>query len=316
MPHIEDTMDKIFARLGIGLYHLPHDHAPQLLAKAVELGSTYFDGAASYQGGKAHEILCHLAHTFPGKISASTKICFISTTDEPNTLDSTQCVQGMCLDPLFFQTHVERLATELQGVHLKTVFVHNPDIHSERLGKKGLLDTLAPIFDILEQGVNKGLFEDYGIATYTGFDKKDLDLKELVNVAQNVAGPDHHFKAIQLPLNLISISPLFEAYHHHAGVLMQAHHMGIKVHASATLAGGQLPKIVGPELAQWIRPGCSPAAACWLVVASCPFVDVMLTSPSCPTHLEEYATLSHLPALSVEEMERITYTLMKGKIEH
>lgn len=309
-------MNTLSTRLGIGLYKLPRDHAHGLLTKAVELGNTYFDGAISYQSGKAHNILCDLAHTFPGQISASTKIGFISTADEPNDFDPTQCVRGMCIDPLFFQAHVERLATELHGVHLKTLFVHNPDTHSERLGKKGLLDRLAHIFDILEQGVSKGYFENYGIATYTGFEKQDLDLDDLIKVAQDVAGSHHHFKAIQLPLNLVSIAPLFHASHDHAGVLIQAHHMGIKVHASATLAGGQLPKIVGPELAQWIRPDCSPAMACWLVVASCPFVDVMLTSPSCLAHLEEWATLSQWPALSIEEMERITYTLMKGTIEH
>ncbi|MFF2134095.1 hypothetical protein ACFVW1_54110, partial [Streptomyces olivochromogenes] len=57
-----------------------------------------------------------------------------------------------------------------------------------------------------------------------------------------------------------------------APVAVMAAGAGLRVMASAPLHGGELPGMVGQELADLIRPGLTPAQACVLAVASCPGV--------------------------------------------
>ena len=62
-------------------------------------------------------------------------------------------------------------------------------------------------FTELESQVSKGRIAAYGCSTWNGFrvfaaNRNHLSLAELLSVAQDAGGKDHHFKAIQLPVNL------------------------------------------------------------------------------------------------------------------
>ncbi|QTT74526.1 hypothetical protein J7W19_14950 [Streptomyces mobaraensis NBRC 13819 = DSM 40847] len=59
------------------------------------------------------------------------------------------------------------------------------------------------------------------------------------------------------------------------GPLVQARAAGLTTFASSPLHGGELIDLMPPELVELIRPGLSPAAACLLVAASTPSLDII-----------------------------------------
>lgn len=71
-------------------------------------------------------------------------------------------------------------------------------------------DRLAQAFEFLEGAVAQGKIKDYGLATYSCFrvkpseGKMHLSLQKVHELAQKVGGEsDHHFKYIQVPINLM-----------------------------------------------------------------------------------------------------------------
>ena len=66
---------------------------------------------------------------------------------------------------------------------------------------------MADAFSCMEEQVERGIIGCYGCATWNGFRvlpeaRNHLSLEELVGLARDVGGKDHHFKVIQLPINL------------------------------------------------------------------------------------------------------------------
>ncbi|MFD9515012.1 hypothetical protein [Streptomyces mirabilis] len=66
-----------------------------------------------------------------------------------------------------------------------------------------------------------------------------------------------------MPVSLVMMTPIVQALHGR-GPLPVAASAGLRVMASAPLHGGELPGMVGQELAGLIRPGLTPAQACVL----------------------------------------------------
>ena len=62
-------------------------------------------------------------------------------------------------------------------------------------------------FAALEKAVGEGKIRIYGTATWNGYRvgptrAEALSLPDLLRLAEEVGGKDHHFRAIQLPYNL------------------------------------------------------------------------------------------------------------------
>ncbi|MFF3578069.1 hypothetical protein [Streptomyces mirabilis] len=75
------------------------------------------------------------------------------------------------------------------------------------------------------------------------------------------------------------------------------------------LHGGELPGMVGQELADLVRRGLSPAQACVLTVGSCPGVtDVLLAASGAP-HWKKAADAVAQPSLTAAQLREITGVL-------
>ncbi|MFI9311078.1 hypothetical protein [Streptomyces triculaminicus] len=95
---------------------------------------------------------------------------------------------------------------------------------------------------------------------------------------------------MQQPVSLVMDRPIRQALEGR-GPLVQARAAGLATSGSAPLHGGELPEPVTPELVGLIRPGISPAAACLLVAASTPSLDVVLLSAGSSAHWAEPSAL-------------------------
>ena len=109
--------------------------------------------------------------------------------------------------PRFLESQVERSLENLQLETLDIYYVHNPETQLGEIEKEEFYRRLRAAFEKLEEMVSRGKIRTYGAATWTAFRvgadaREAISLPRLVELATEVGGKDHHFRAIQLPLNL------------------------------------------------------------------------------------------------------------------
>jgi aryl-alcohol dehydrogenase-like predicted oxidoreductase len=103
---------------------------------------------------------------------------------------------------------------------------------------------------MLESCVARGVIGAYGCATWTGLrlpagTQGHLSLFELVGLAKDVAGEAHHFRVVQLPINLtmseaVRVSTQRDPRGRLVHVIDAAARLGIDLVVSAPLLQGQL----------------------------------------------------------------------------
>jgi aryl-alcohol dehydrogenase-like predicted oxidoreductase len=157
-------------------------------------------------------------------------------------------------------------------------------------------------FGELEKQVDRGTIGSYGCATWNGFrvapgTKSHLNLEDLVSVAQEVGGVDHHFRALQLPVNLAMAeavrSPTQCVGNEPMPLLSAAQHLGLSVIGSATLMQSQLTRSL-PEQVRSAFPGYQTDARRAIAFAqSLPLASALVGMKSA-VHLEENLALSRV----------------------
>jgi len=112
-----------------------------------------------------------------------------------------------CLSPAYLRWSVETSLKNLQLETLDVLFLHNPEVQLGYVDYMTLRIRIAEAFKLFEQLVKEGKIRAYGIAAWNGFLYEDghteyLSLKDIVSIAEEVGGSDHHFKYIESPFNL------------------------------------------------------------------------------------------------------------------
>jgi aryl-alcohol dehydrogenase-like predicted oxidoreductase len=163
-------------------------------------------------------------------------------------------------------------------------------------------ERLRDAFALLEERVAAGDVGRYGCATWAGLRsppdaRTHVSLAELVEIATEVGGDDHHFRVVQLPINLAMgeairqptqllpikgkraarLVPLLEA----------AAALGVSVVASATLMQAQLTAGLPPQLAAAFPALRTDAQRAIAFVRALPGVSAALVGMKTGEHLEE-----------------------------
>jgi len=156
---------------------------------------------------------------------------------------------GHCLTPRYLEDQIERSRTNLGLELIDVYYVHNPEQQLEALDRPAFLDVMRNAFATLESQAQKGTIGVYGCASWNGFRvspdaKTHLALEELVAIARDVGGENHHFKVVQLPINLAMTeavrSPTQCVDTNRVPFLEAARHFTLSVVGSATLMQSQL----------------------------------------------------------------------------
>jgi aryl-alcohol dehydrogenase-like predicted oxidoreductase len=156
---------------------------------------------------------------------------------------------GHCLTPGFLSNQIERSRMNLGIECIDLFYIHNPEQQLDTVDRAGFLGAIEEAFASLEQHVRDGNIAGYGCATWNGFrsfaaKKNHLSLRELVDAARRAGGRNHHFRVVQLPVNLAMTeavrSPTQEDHGRNVTLLELARELGISVVASATLMQAQL----------------------------------------------------------------------------
>jgi len=139
------------------------------------------------------------------------------------------------------------LAKSRQNLGLRTIdvyYVHNPAQQLSVVTPEELMSRMRGAFGMLEESVSRGEIGVYGCATWDDLRtppgaKGHLSLEDLVAEARSLAGDAHHFRVIQLPINLMMLEGVRAATQIVGGKTMSvveaAAELGLTVVASATL---------------------------------------------------------------------------------
>ena len=155
----------------------------------------------------------------------------------------------------------------------------------------------------------------YGTATWNGFrvamnDRAYLSLTELVAVAREVGGEDHHFRAIQLPYNLAMMEALTAQNQalpdgKTGSLLAAADLLGIAVCASASLLQGRLTRGLPAILAETFAGMESDAQRALQFVRSTPGVNVALAGMSSVAHVVHNLATAHHPPVPFDTLMKL-----------
>jgi len=118
-----------------------------------------------------------------------------------------------CIAPKFLSAEIDHSLKNLELDCIDLYYLHNPEIQLMALTDNEFDEKMYHAFELLEEKVQEGKIRRYGLATWNGFRQKSgtkglLDLSKLLLFAENIAGPNHHFRAIQVPLNFIMLEAI------------------------------------------------------------------------------------------------------------
>lgn len=163
-----------------------------------------------------------------------------------------------CMTPRYLLNQLDCSLRNLGVECIDIYYVHNPETQLGGISRAEFNSRLLNAFEALEEVVSAGKIMMYGTATWNGYrnppSAKDyLSLPDVVELAKKAGGKDHHFKVIQLPLNLGMTEALSQANQEVAGkmvtTLEAAQALGVTVMCSASILQGQLsrnlPALIG-----------------------------------------------------------------------
>ncbi len=203
---------------------------------------------------------------------------------------------GHSLAPTFLKYCIARSRQNLGVRTIDVYYLHNPEQQLSQRTPAELRGVLRDAFAALEEAVERRDIGVYGVATWNGLRtptnaRGHLSLEELVGIARDVAGGDHHFRAIQLPLNLAMAEGVREATQRLGSkavtVLEAAADLGLTVIASASLMQGRLAEGLPDAVRQLFPDAATDAQRALAFVRGVPGVASALVGTRQSRHMNE-----------------------------
>ena len=307
--------------LGLGTYLGEPDEATDrgyesAIAAAVQGGINVFDTAINYRHQRSEQSVGRaLASAMDSgqlqrdEFFVSTKAGFLTPGAIPETL--AESVGGMhCMHPDFIEDQVERSRRNLGLETLDVFYLHNPETQLRFVSPSEFDDRIHRAFIRLEKLVANRQLMFYGAATWSGFRLKPgkpeaLDLKRLLAIAASAAGEDHHFRYIQLPVNLAMPEAFTYTHSQDHGqpqsVLEIAVRAGMTVVASASLLQARLTRDLPDSLAAAMPGAEDDAARAIQFTRSTPGVTTALVGMSRAEHVLSNLAAANLPPLTPDQ---------------
>ena len=205
---------------------------------------------------------------------------------------------GHSLAPSFLRYAIARSRRNLGLETIDLYYLHNPEQQLAAMPHASFRERMRAAFMVLEDAVSRGDVRAYGCATWAGLrgpptSKGHLSLEELVVIAREIAGPDHHFRAVQMPINL-GMPEAIRLATQQLGkseklvpALDAAAALGLSVIASASLMQAQLTHDLPPSMRELFPSQRTDAQRALSFVRSLPGVTSALVGMRSVPHLKE-----------------------------
>ena len=204
---------------------------------------------------------------------------------------------GHALSPSFIAHQIEASQANLGVRTLDVYYLHNPEQQLDSVQPARLRTILRRAFVLLEERVGSGDIGCYGCATWNGLRtppdaRGHLDLSEIVGIARDVGGDDHHFRAVQLPINLAMSEAIRLPTQRLGGrrvvpLLQATAELGISVVASASLMQSRLTTELPAAVRDSFPSLATDAQRALAFVRSLPGVTCALVGMRSLAHVDE-----------------------------
>jgi aryl-alcohol dehydrogenase-like predicted oxidoreductase len=339
--HFHKQQELCMSSIGLGTYLGQWDDRTdklyqEAIQRAIELGCNVIDSAINYRFQRSERAIgAALKQAFDSNKAArdeiliATKGGFFPFDGEPpkdarawvmDTLINTgvahlsDIVGSHCMSPSYLDNQINQ---SLQNLGLETIdiyYIHNPETQLDQVSRGEFLTRLRAAFEFLESAAGDGRLQFYGTATWNGYRQKAdakayLSLAEVAEVAQDVAGNDHHFRVVQLPYNLAMPEALTEDNQSVAGEqvspLVAADRLGVTVMCSATIFQSQLAQGLPPFIAEAFPNLNTDAQRAIQFARSTPGVTTALIGMSQRSHVEENMRVAQVPPAPIEDFMKL-----------
>jgi aryl-alcohol dehydrogenase-like predicted oxidoreductase len=307
------------------------------VVRAAEMGTNVFDSAINYRHqrsersiGKALGELFESGRLAREEVFLATKGGFLTfdgeePPDPANYFYERFVKTGlMDLDEVAAGCHVmspkyllDQLARSRQNLGVETIdlyYIHNPETQLTAVSREEFYRRLRAAFEALEAATAEGKLRFYGTATWTGYrvapeTLEAISLEEVLRIAREVGGENHHFRAIQLPFNMAMPEALGGRTQSVNGKLLpaleaaRAH--GLMVFASASLMQGNLTNGLPEQLHRFFPGLATDAQRALQFVRSTPGITTALVGMSQRDHIVENLSMARVPPMSLDEYRRL-----------
>jgi aryl-alcohol dehydrogenase-like predicted oxidoreductase len=339
--HFRQSNDLWFSSIGIGTYLGSPDEQTdrgytEASVRAVESGANVIDTAANYRFQRSERSIGD-AVSMLGRRGVTREEMIICTKGGYLPFDGAppRDVRGYiedrfiktgiaswgdiaggshCMTPRYLENQLQQSLHNMDLDCVDVYYVHNPESQLSAVSPGEFWQRLRAAFEFLEQAGNENKIKYYGVATWNGF-REEPDsagyhsLETMVELAREIAGDGHHFRFIQLPVNLAMPEALFfqnqKLGDEYVSLVEAARAFGITAIASGTLLQGQAARGLPEAIRDALGSLGTDAQTAIQFVRSAPGITTALVGMSNVAHVEENLELVKVPAASQDDLIRV-----------
>ena len=340
--HIREAQGLWISSIGIGTY-LGEPTAAydaryrEAVTRAVLMGVNVIDSAINYRQQRSERAIAQAlaALISSGEVQRdevvlATKGGFLTFDSEdppdpsayfqeklldPGIIRMEEVVAGChVISPKYLENQIDASRRNLGVETLDIYYVHNPETQLSQVGREEFFRRLKAAFAALEKAVAEGKIRRYGTATWNAYrvgppSVEALSLTDVLRLAEEVGGKEHHFRALQLPFNLAMLEARMAstqpAGRKLAPLLQVARAHGLMVFASASLLQGQLTQGLPPESRSWFPGMRTDAQRALQFVRSTPGITCALVGMSNLEHVQENLGTASTAPMTLEQFRAI-----------
>ncbi|HEY6330923.1 MAG TPA: aldo/keto reductase [Blastocatellia bacterium] len=339
--HFRDQNGLWISSIGLGTYLGHWDDRTDLMyqeaiKRGIGLGCNLIDSAINYRFQRSERAIgAALKQLFDGgklardQVIVATKGGFLSFDGEPprdagrwirenliepGALRQEDLVDSHCMSPGYLNHQINQSLKNLGLDTIDIYYIHNPETQLGSITRDLFNKRLRSAFECLEGAVSDGRIKLYGTATWNGYRQAPdspgyLSLVEIERIAREVAGPDHHFRVIQLPYNLGMPEALTLGNQSIDGVALSvldaATQLGISVMASASILQAKLIQGLPDFVGKALRGLSTDGQRAIQFVRSTPGVTAALVGMCQRSHVEENMMVARIPPAPIEDFLQI-----------
>jgi aryl-alcohol dehydrogenase-like predicted oxidoreductase len=336
--HFRQAQDLWLSSIGIGTYLGEPDEETdrryaEAVVRAVELGANVIDTAANYRfqrsersigvalgeltrrGFKRQElVICTKGGYLPFEGAPPRDVRqYVEENFIKTGIAGWGDIAGgaHCMTPKYLENQLQQSLRNMRIDGVDVYYVHNPESQLSAVAPNEFWKRLRAAFEFLEQSVAQGSVKNYGVATWNGFrDEPDgrayHSLETMVDLAREIAGDKHHFRFIQLPLNLAMPEALFfqnqKLGDEYVSVIEAAQVFGVNVIASGSILQGQVARGLPEAIRDSLGSLATDAQTGIQFVRSAPGITTALVGMSRVAHVEENLQLAAVEPAKPEDL--------------
>ncbi len=247
----------------------------------------------------------------------------VSTYVESGLVDPDGIADGVhALDARFVEDQLERSRRNLGLATIDLYCLEDPELHLLARGPGAFRKRLAEAFAVLEAAVRRGAIGAYGLSTWTGFlvpytERGHLAISEILELALEVGGPDHHLRGLCLPYSLgmgeaLGLPSQFAPTGGPSSLLEAVRDTGTAVFACAPLLRGRAVRGLPPFVREAFPALRTDAQRSLQFVRSTPGISCALVGMRDAAHIDQNLALLAQPPAAPELISALFARARRG----